>query len=181
MCQYNFILTEKSTSKNMLLQILEEYDFGYDEIKNEYLCTQIVGFEKAIMTTKGHCDCGSILGIDQFPSSREIDPEKERKKLRKKKWGESKINRYIEDKLKSQTRNEENRELGNKSEEDRWLKVIKKMSAENIKFGIFHHQFNSSVIEEQLKFLQETKIRSGDLKIDDLRNLEDGELLRITN
>lgn len=180
MCQFNILLTEKSTSNEMLQTILEGLSFGYNEIENKYMCNQIVGLEKVIMTTKGHCDCGSILGIEQSPSSQRIDELKERKKLRKKKWSESKIDRYLEDKLKSQTRNEENEELGNKTEEERWLKLIHKLTDENIKFGLFQHQFSGSLVNERVNLVKTRKVRIGEFTIEDLRKLEDCEFIRIT-
>ena len=179
MCQYNFILISKSTSEDLLKAILKESGLGYEEIRNEHICNRIDGLGKLVMTTKGHCDCGSILGIDQFPPSNKIDPEKERKKLRKRKWSEAKIERYLEDKLKTQTRNEVNREFGNKAEEERWVKLIQELTNARIKFGLFHHHFDGLIEEERLNLETEIEIRHSELSVGCLRNLEDSELLRV--
>ncbi len=179
MCQFNFILTKKSATQDSIEPILTEAGFRYTEIENEHVRNQIQDFEKLVLTTKGHCDFGSILGIDQYPSSQQIDVGNQRRKLNKKKWSDAKIERHLENKLKSQTRKEENRELGNRNEEDRWLKVIQELINQNIDFYLFHHQFSGALYDEQIEFSTREKIQISELSIKELRNLKDSELIRI--
>jgi hypothetical protein len=180
MCQFNIILTEKDTNSTVIEKLLNKNGFGYSEIKNESINSQTKELQTIIVSTKGHCDCGSILGTDQSKSAQTFNIEKERKKLKKKKWTDSKIERYLADKLKSQAKNEENKELGNSAEEDRWMKLINQLIDERIKFGILHHQFSGSLDEEKIEFKDITTLTNNELSIERLRNLRDCELLRIT-
>ncbi len=180
MCQYNFILTSQSTTKELLEPILSSNGFGYTEVSNKSISGQIDGFDTAIMTTYGHCDCGSILGIDNGRTSQDLNIEKERKHLAKRKWSSAKIERYLADKLNSQARREENTELGSRTEEQRWSAVIKQIAGSGIKFGLFHHQFSGPLENENLLLKEFKRIEVDHLDMQDLRNLADGDLLRIT-
>ena len=151
MCQFNIILTEKDTDTVILKQVLIANGFSYNEIDNNYIKSQTNDLQKIVCSTNGHCDCGSILGIDIQSSSNSFDIEKERKKLKKKKWTDSKIDRFIADKLKSQTKNEQNEGLGNAAEETRWMTMIKQLAANKIKFGILYHQFSGPLEDEILE------------------------------
>jgi len=180
MCQFNIILTEKDTDSTSIEKLLNENGFGYSEINNESINSQIKELQTIIVSTKGHCDCGSILGTDQSKTAQTFNIEKERKKLKKKKWTDSKIERYLADKLKSQVKNIENMKLGNSAEEDRWMNLINQLINERIKFGLLHHQFSGSLAEEKLELTDITTITNNELSIEHLRNLRDCELLRIT-
>jgi len=179
MCQFNFILTEKPKDKQKLAQTIKYAGFGFREVNNKHLTNQIENFQYAILTTKNHCDCGSIIGMDEFISPREIDVDKERKKLKKKKWSDSKIERYLNDKIKSQNKADENKDIGNKAEEDRWIKLIDNLINENINFGIFHHQFDGLIEEEKVELSKVKTIKKTELEIRHLRNMVDCELIRI--
>lgn len=180
MCQFNIILTKKDTDSKIIEKLLKANGFGYLEINNKSIVSQVTGFQKIIVSTKGHCDCGSILGIERSPSSQIIDIEKERKKLKKKKWTDSKIDRYLTDKLKSQTNKDENSELGNSTEEQQWMKLINQLIDAKIKIGLLHHQFNGDLTEEKLELRNCKIFKRNELSIEDLRNLEDSELLKIS-
>ena len=179
MCQFNIILTEKNTDSIILNKMLDSNGFGFSEISNESIIAQ-TEFHKTIATTKNHCDCGSIIGLNHSPSSQKIDIDKERKKLKKKRWTDSKIERYISDKLKNEIKTEENNELGNSAEEDKWKKLIDQFSKSKIKFGLFHHQFNGPIEDELIEIEKIIKIKSDQISIEQLRNLRDCQLLIIT-
>ena len=79
MCQFNLLIIDKESKDENLEKLLIENGFGFRELNNKSLQSQIGNLRRIILTTKGHCDCGSILGLNHQGSNTRIDIEKENK------------------------------------------------------------------------------------------------------
>lgn len=176
MCQFNLLIIDKKANSDNLKRTIVDIGFGYRELENENLRSQVGADKRIILTTKGHCDCGSVIGINYQASSLKIDIEKKRKKLRKRKWSESKIERYLTDHLRTQSKKEETSELGNESETHKWLTVIRILIKSEKKIGILFHQFNGLIEMEEIGIEQINKIPMGLLNKESLMNFKENEL-----
>lgn len=180
MCQFNLVVLDKETVSENLEELFIENGFGYRELNNNSLQAQIGSSKQIILTTKGHCDCGSILGINDQASNRGIDIKKEKKKLRKKKWSESKIERYLSDKLKEQNKKREESELGNEAEETNWVNLSRVLRNQMSKFGILYHQFSGLIEDEEFEIEQINQISMTLLNAGEMRNFKEDQLNWIT-
>ena len=60
------------------------------------------------------------------------------------------------------------------------MKLINQLIDAKIKIGLLHHQFNGDLTEEKLELRNCKIFKRNELYIEDLRNLEDSELLKIS-
>ena len=64
--------------------------------------------ERQYLTTRGHCDCGTVLAHRPIrPEELENKLDKERSRLKRKGWSVAKIARAIEDQCKAETKRRE--------------------------------------------------------------------------
>lgn len=180
MCQFNLLIIDKESKSEYLEKLLIENGFGFRELDNKSLASQIGLTKKVILTTKGHCDCGSILGLNHQGSNSRIDVEKEKKKLRKKKWSEPKIERYLSDKLKEQNKREQECVLGNEAEENNWIRLSQILRNEEIQFGILFRQFGGLLEDEIIEIEKTNQVPIELLSKGELRNFTENQLNLIT-
>lgn len=178
MCQFNLLIIDKKKDAKGLKEAFLEIGFGFGELKIRSLSNQIGENKRVILTTKGHCDCGSILGSNNLGSA--IDVKKERKKLKKLKWSDSKIERYIADRLKGQNKRKSGSELGGEMEGKRWIKLADILVKKDIECGILFHQFAGSVEDEEIEIIKSNQFSIVSLKSGDLRNFKENQLNWIT-
>ena len=176
MCQFNLLIANQKEDSDDLKRIITENGFHYRELENDSLSKQIGNNKKIILTTKGNCDCGSILGINHQDSSPKLNVEKEKKKLKKKKWSQTKIDRYLADKIKSEDKKIQDSRLSEETEEFNWIRLSEQLIREQIEFGILFHQFAGLIEEEEIKIVRINQKLIGELKKGELRNFRENEL-----
>lgn len=180
MCQFNLLIIDKESKNDELKKLLLTNGFGFRELNNKSLKNQIGENIKIIVTTKGDCDCGSVIGVNRQEAVSKIDIEKEQKKLRKKKWSESKIERYLADKLKKQSNRVEAKESDNESEENNWIRISNSLKNQTDPFGILFHQFSGAIEEEIIDIEESNQIPLSLLAEGELRNFRENQLYWIT-
>jgi hypothetical protein len=139
-------------------------------LSNESLLKQIGGNHKIILTTTANCDCGSIVGLNQHSSLSRLNIENETRKLTKKKWTQSKIDRYISDKMMQQSKIHNRTETVGEREENKWITLAENLTKQNIKFGIMFHQSRGLMEEETIEIKEITQKTLEQLKQGELRN-----------
>lgn len=94
--------------------------------------------------TAGFCDCGTALGSARIALHQQEDPERHIPKLRKRGWGETKINRWLGEKQAHLYAESAHRDEQNTEELARWhgpiLRVLESGLAPWI--GVFVHFYN---------------------------------------
>lgn len=178
MCQFNLLIIGNKSGDDNLKKTMINIGFGYRELENESLIKQIGDDKRIILTTKGHCDCGSIIGINHQSSLSKIDIEKGKKKLRKKKkkWSEAKIERYLADRLRKQSNKEERSDLDNKAEEKRWFDILKTTMKKEKEVGILYRQFRGQIENEEIEIEKINGVPIELLRKGGLKDLKENEL-----
>ena len=180
MCQFNLVITDKKVKTENFKDLFLENGFGFNELDNKHLQSQVVENNRFILTTKGDCDCGSIIGSNCQDVTPKIDIEKKRKKLRKKKWSAAKIERYLSDILKEQNKKVVAEALKNEKEEDNWISIAKAFNNRNVQFGIFYHHFSGLIENEKIEIEKVNQIPIILLSKGKLRDLKENQLNWIT-
>jgi hypothetical protein len=82
-----------------LESIVEKHARKLDPLANQSVEEHLKPGERYFYTTTRMCDCGTTLGYDERRKRRpSADIESQVKKLRAKGWGQSKVNRWLENK-----------------------------------------------------------------------------------
>ena len=176
MCQFNLLVIDKSILGKNLKDILHANGFGYREINNESLFHQLGKNKGFVLTTKGACDCGSIIGKGL---EGEVMNTKLLKKLRLKGWSGKKIERYLSDRMKDQAKKEERDFLGSKLEENSWFNLTKNILKTTTSFEILTHQFGGLIEEEEIAIEKTNHFSLKDFQAENLRFLKENQLYQI--
>jgi len=104
---------------------------AWKQIKSGPTLDQLKDGETSFLTTVGFCDCSTDLGSAHYekPEVPKDNINKQIIKLRKMGWGESKINRWIEEKEKHKKRQDrEEQNYGDPHEETNfWMEFVSKV------------------------------------------------------
>ena len=103
MCNFITILVDKSVDLKKLEAATSEHDLGCNEIDNKFLKNGTKNLKRIFATTLSMCDCGTLIGSGNHVEKRE---ELNIKKLKRKGWSNSKIERWKKDKAKSEQKYE---------------------------------------------------------------------------
>ena len=62
MCYHLTASLPKGTNMEALRPVIEEYDMAFQPLSNESVASQLERGASYFIATKGHCDCGTVLG-----------------------------------------------------------------------------------------------------------------------
>lgn len=183
MCQFNLALVDSDSDDLKLKEIFEQHGLCFSMIDNPNLDKHLDSDLKVFFTTKSHCDCGSVIGIDTEDNSTNRDIEKEIKKLKRKKWSDSKIKRYLENKEKVNNRKKAEKELVLSDELESWQLIIKECFNNSITkhFGVLIHFYGGLIDKEEFHQIKIDKKTIREFEIESLKTLEFDKLVLLTN
>lgn len=182
MCQFNLAIIDSDSDDLKLKEIFEQHGLYFSLINIPNLDKYIDSDLKVIFTTKSHCDCGSAIGYDSIDNSTKRDIEKEIKKLKRKRWSDSKIKRYLENKEKNELRKQADKSESLSIELIKWTNTITKCFDTSIttRFGILTHFYSGTIEEEVFENVDIIKSKFNNFKPDSLRELEFDKLLLLS-
>ena len=128
MCHFITATHSANISLTDINKIAEPFALKFQDCNNEYVNKQISKDEKYIFKYTNVCDCGTSIGEASEIRNRTKRLQKsEVDKLKKKGWTETKINRWLTDRRKSDEKvnNQNEAILNRKSNEiDNWIKFL---------------------------------------------------------
>ena len=172
MCTFITSWINEPIDQSKLTTILKSNGFDFDEFPDSPLKAKLKA-QIYFRPTKSPCDCGTELGSKSRESKGEEPMEIQVQRLTEKGWGESKINRSIENKERTQKKSARENESKNRRGQSsatiqEWMNLLKDLLINNgIKsFGVlFHHYHGNQAIED---FSLESKIKLNLNKIGEL-------------
>ena len=103
--------------------------------------------EIQLLTTNGMCDCDTALGFDPQGDTDTLDAEI--KKLRRRKWSQSKIDRYLFDREKKLKKIERSNAARGGDSVAMWTDVISTvLNGGASEVGLFYRMYNGTVENE---------------------------------
>lgn len=136
-------------------------------ITNAHVTSQLLPGEEHFLTP-GHCDCGTLLGQDRRRRNKEGPLDKYVVKLRKKGWGESKIERWLAEKSRTTDRRAheaERRRSEDGSDTHRWSLMIRalhdELQVDHV--GLLLHWYRGPVDDERIDLVRTESIAVGAL------------------
>lgn len=168
--------------------IAKSFDFPFTPIVNPHVIRQLHNGKYYFLTTRGHCDCGTVLGSSKYASETEPPPEYSRKikKLRKKAWSDEKVDRWLAQKRLSRKRrishDKEIRQEEYQLEAQRWLGFLESVlrSGHTTFVGLLLHCYSGQVETDRVRITRHEERRLGTVTADWLPLIEEDILYRIT-
>jgi hypothetical protein len=156
MCFYITATLPKGTQISKLRNILDEYELELSQIDNSMLISQLRSGELYLRATKSYCDCDTVLGsLNSLQDFQNLSKSKKVKNLRKKKWSEEAIHKWINDRLKK--KEEERRKKLNPTEVDlkinNWLNFLHRLLDNKTvsRIGLIKHWYTKDLANEVVK------------------------------
>ena len=128
MCHYITATLPHAVKLEPVASIFESHKLGFELIFNPHISEQIEAGDLYVLTTRGQCDCGPVLGfLNSKNNSKDVSYERELKKFRKQGWRETKIQRWLDQKEQTKERHsredQEHAKAGT-PEASRWIEFI---------------------------------------------------------
>ena len=102
MCHFITAVLPGSSDHTLLASVAEKHGRNLKPQRNPSIEEQLNAGERYFLTTRGHCDCGTDLGVlrrqEKSLERRETQAKGQEEKLRREGWSEAKIARWSEQK-----------------------------------------------------------------------------------
>ena len=170
MCTYITAVLPEGTDKGAAAKVFDRHKHGFEILEK---APPAVGREDLyVLTTRKHCDCGTALGSGADRVEERKNPLDEVPQLRKKGWSETKIQRWLSDKLNPPQRAEPNRE----EELARWEAFIRDVLETGVapSLGLFVHFYNERFEDDIIRHVE--RVPLSQLTTELLLNMRDDTL-----
>ena len=148
MCLFITVLLPKKAQTSKIGELAKKHHFGWYNLSNQ-ITKQLEGDYLYFCTTSGMCDCGTLLG-SRCKINLDQKPEIEIARLKRKGWNDTKIARWVEQKLAIK-----NGSSPNHDEIQKWTGFITEILERRLTntIGVLIHQYSKSVNEENFTLL----------------------------
>ncbi|MHC5037862.1 MAG: hypothetical protein ACYTHM_11155 [Planctomycetota bacterium] len=158
-----------------------EFSFAFGDFENPHIRRQLPPSTILTTATRGHCDCGTSLGAARALQRNEDALQKKVAGLRRKGWTDKKIQRWMEDKKKSEARRAHSAGRRFTPDLENWIACLNQLlngkAAESV--GILFHMYRGLYENENFTIFDEHTIRLKDLDRDALLTMQEDEYYRV--
>ncbi|MHA2399739.1 MAG: hypothetical protein ACXADU_12740 [Promethearchaeota archaeon] len=180
MCFYITATLPQGTQINNFKNILDEYQLAFTQVNNPSIISQLRPGELYLRATKSYCDCDTVLGsLNSLQDYQNLSKSKKVKSLRKKKWSEEEISKWINDRLKAKQVNKKKKNNPKASLKlGAWIMFLHTLLGNNIvsRVGILKHWYTKGLTDEYFKLKKTERISINDLTEEFLLNIEEDVL-----
>ena len=148
MC-YFITLIAPSDDTAGLRAVMERHGRAASPIDDQSIRLVLEDHERQYLTTKGDCDCGTVLTSRHDSDSFEQELAKDAARMRRKRWSEAKIARAIDERRKAHT----HRDRGGPDTIELWNAVLHDLGEElQLPYvGIFVRFYTGSIATETFR------------------------------
>lgn len=178
MCDYITAILPQTVDPGSVSSIFDGHKFGFELIANPHLAKQIEPGAWQVMTTRGHCDCGTALGSLSRPEGeKEANFDRDLIKFRSQGWSEAKIQRWLDQKAQVQERHQredDHQAQGSSPELDQWINLITDLlrSGKVQWLGLLLHTYHRGIESERIKILGRERVNLAELSAARLMKLK---------
>jgi hypothetical protein len=169
MCHFITATLPQNVEQDAVAGIFKSYNLAFNLISNPHVLSQLNPKDIYILTTTGHCDCGTVLGmLNRSEDSKAVSYERELEKHRKQGWSEAKIQRWLAEKeqVKEKTEREDEAQAEIASAEaTRWTRFISDLLqlGHIPRIGLLLHLYGGGIESERIRNLKKEEIKLADL------------------
>lgn len=150
--------------------IASQFERDWEPLNNPYIHKFLSSGEQYFYTTRGHCDCGTTLGSKNSLHNNQSSIDRHVKKFKRKGWSESRIDRWLEEKLKPKPGGD------TFSWKSLISSLIEKGNAEYV--GILLHAYSGSLENEKIEIERIEEVGFANLSEEYLCKVEEDVLYR---
>jgi hypothetical protein len=145
MCRF-ITLIAPSGDQSALSAVMARHGREARPVANRSIAKALLANENQYLTTRNHCDCGTVLAQGAGPDI-ETELAKETTRLASKGWSKAKIERAIADQRKAMSKQDDGRHIDSIP---MWADVLRDVST-SLKFqhaGLLVHEYSGDVADE---------------------------------
>ncbi len=177
LCYYITATLPDKVNLGELKAIFDKFDIDFSLINNSNLKSQLRPNELYLRATKSYCDCDTVLGSQNRSQEYEkIIKSKKVKTLKKKKWSEEQIHKWIMNKIKFK---QHKTALGKipaeiDQEIDKWINFMSTLlnTGKIKRIGILKHWYRAGLENEEFLIKNTKRVNFKEINTDLLLNLE---------
>jgi hypothetical protein len=161
MCHFVTAAIPGDVELPFIARVFDKHDLAFRLLTSSPVVPQLRAGDRYVLTTRGHCDCGTALG------SRHKTPEPESHarqvaKLRKKGWGDAKIERWLQEKQATRERDvrKADTDRARTADVERWLAVVVDALMLVPRVGLVLHFYGGEIESESIELEHERVPRS---------------------
>jgi hypothetical protein len=164
MCHFITATLPRGVKPELVAPIFESHKLGFQVLSNPHIAEQLDPGDSYVLTTRGHCDCGTVLGsLNQRTGGPGANLEREVERFRKHGWSEAKIQRWREQKDQARERRlreEEAHGQANAPLADQWVRFITALleSGRTPRAGILLHLYRRNIESERIRVSQKERV-----------------------
>jgi hypothetical protein len=182
MCHFITATLPRKVKLDLVAPFFESHKLGFKPVANRHVTAQIEAGDAYILTTRGQCDCGTVLGSHNHADDHgSVGSERELEKLRKQGWSEAKIQRWIEQKEQTKVRNVRKEEAGARADQplaEQWIRFITDLleSGYTSKIGLLLHLYHGGIETERIQIQSKEKVTLAELSPGQLMSMKEDVL-----
>ncbi|MGB3464116.1 MAG: hypothetical protein WBA74_02560 [Cyclobacteriaceae bacterium] len=185
MCHFITGIIYKETKLELINSIGTKYNIIFSEVSNEHISKQLNPDQNYIGKNSKYCDCGTALGAIAFIEKDKKSNEKDLTRLRKKGWSTTKISNWLENKKRSDLKDERaaKHKQGNyEYDAENWIKFLTELSKNPGigYFGVLFHWYSSGVESERVELLKYEQLKICELSPDYIYRMEEDTVYELT-
>lgn len=174
MCRFDLLIHPEGPVPEALLRVEGR---RYSATRLPELARKLPPGSRIAMTGRS-CDCGSWLGRwrdPEPPPDREPQLQAEAERLRRRGWGEHKVQRWLEQRRLEKPGSPPPRD-GVPDEIQRWLRLLATLVRHFPWVGLYLHEFQGGPTEERFPVRHRRELRMKEVDADTLLHLEEDVL-----
>jgi len=164
MCHFITATLSRGANVDLAAQSFRAHALGFKAVHNSHVSPQLNTGETYVLTTRGPCDCGTVMG--SLNRDRPSDPtySSEVAKLSKKGWSRVKIERWLEQKkeVEDKRKREDHARLQEgTAEAERWIDLVTDLlrSGQANKVGVLYHWYHGSIESERINISERRRVK----------------------
>ena len=157
MCHYITATLPPDADLASVAAIFNKCKLGFELIDNSHVMSQLPAGSRYVLTTRKHCDCGTVLGsmahaVEAMPTL----PERDLERLRKQGWSEARIERWLAEKRAAREKDErkaQHQAEGGTQEVKPFIDLLTAVltSGATRQLGVLLHWYKSGVTNERIR------------------------------
>src|SRR5262249_9313009 len=146
MCHFVTATVPGELELPLLARVFEKHNLGFRLLSSSPVVRQLPAGDRYVLTTRGHCDCGTVLGSRRTPEAE--SRARQVAKLRKKGWGDAKIERWLAEKQavrERDVRKPDSDARARTADVERWLAFVDDALALVPRVGLLLHFYGGDI------------------------------------
>lgn len=182
MCHYITATLPRDVDIDVVASRFDAHGRGFTVISNPHVAGQIEPGDRYVLTTRKHCDCGTVLGALRGSGAKSQGALAHQvEKLRRRGWSEAKIDRWRDQTGQGRARREQESGAGAQrglQDANQWIDLLRDLlnSGAGPRIGLLLHWYRGSVESERVALKGVRRVAISTLNPDQLMGIEEDVL-----